>query len=91
MQHHSQPLPEDIRSALSGINSVINLLQAKLPMTSYVQALLAVARHEKRVGRLLREDMRLQFRRDEQKIIGVGCDLVARSSQSGLWPVGKSL
>jgi hypothetical protein len=25
---------------------VINLLQAKLPMTSYVQALLAVARHE---------------------------------------------
>jgi DNA-binding MarR family transcriptional regulator len=46
MQHHSQPIPDDIRSALSGINNVINLLQAKLPMTSYIQAFLAVARHE---------------------------------------------
>jgi hypothetical protein len=46
MQHHSQSIPDDIRSALAGIYNVINLLQAKLPMTSYVQALLAVARHE---------------------------------------------
>jgi hypothetical protein len=46
MQQHSQPIPDDIRSALSGIYNVINLLQAKLPMTSCVQALLAVARHE---------------------------------------------
>jgi hypothetical protein len=40
MQYHSQPIPDDIRSALSGINNVINLLQAKLPMTSYIQAFL---------------------------------------------------
>jgi hypothetical protein len=46
MQPTSQTISADIRSALSGINSVINLLQTKLPMTSYVQAFLAVARHE---------------------------------------------
>jgi hypothetical protein len=46
MQPTSQSMPDDIRGALSGINSVINLLQAKLPMTSYVKAQLAVARHE---------------------------------------------
>jgi len=39
-------MPDDIRSTLSGINNVINLLQSKLPMTSYIQAFLAVARHE---------------------------------------------
>jgi hypothetical protein len=39
-------MPDDIRSVLSGIYSVINLLQSKLPMTSHIQAFLAVARHE---------------------------------------------
>ena len=42
----TQSIPDDIRSTLSSINSVINLLQSKLPMTSYIQAFLAVARHE---------------------------------------------
>jgi DNA-binding MarR family transcriptional regulator len=46
MPPNSQPIPDDIRSALSGFNNVINLLQEKLPMTSYIQAFLAVARHE---------------------------------------------
>ncbi len=46
MQPATQSLPDDIRSTLSGINSVINLLQSKLSMTSYIQAFLAVARHE---------------------------------------------
>jgi len=46
MQYHSQPIPDDVHSSLSGIYNVINLLQSKLPMTSYIQAFLAVARHE---------------------------------------------
>ena len=46
MQPNSQSIPDDIRTTLSGINTVINLLQSKLPMTSYIQAFLAVARHE---------------------------------------------
>jgi hypothetical protein len=46
LQPATQSIPGDIRSTLSGINSVINLLQSKLPMTSYIHAFLAVARHE---------------------------------------------
>jgi DNA-binding MarR family transcriptional regulator len=46
MQPTSQPISDDIRSTLSGINNVITLLQSKLPTTSYIQAFLAVARHE---------------------------------------------
>jgi hypothetical protein len=46
MQPTSQSMTNDIRSELSGINNVINLLQTKPPMTSYIQAFLAVARHE---------------------------------------------
>jgi hypothetical protein len=46
MQSNSQSLPADTLGLLSGINNVINLLQTRLPMTSYIQAFLAVARHE---------------------------------------------
>jgi hypothetical protein len=46
MQPARQSIPDDIRISLSGIYNVINLLQSKLPMTSYIQTFLAVARHE---------------------------------------------
>ena len=46
MQPATQSIPDDIRSTLSGINNVINLLQSELPMTSYIQAFLAVPPHE---------------------------------------------
>jgi DNA-binding MarR family transcriptional regulator len=46
MQSASQSIAPDVRSTLSGINNVINLLSSRLPMTSYILAFLAVARHE---------------------------------------------
>jgi hypothetical protein len=46
MQPATQSIADDIHSSLSGIYNVINLLQSKLPMTSYIQCFLAVARHE---------------------------------------------
>jgi hypothetical protein len=46
MQSGTHPISPDIRSTLSGINNVINLLSSRLPMTSYILAFLAVARHE---------------------------------------------
>jgi hypothetical protein len=42
----TQSIAPDIRSTLSGIYNVIDMLNSKLPMTSYIQAFLAVARHE---------------------------------------------
>jgi DNA-binding MarR family transcriptional regulator len=46
MQSATHSIAPDIRFALSCINNVVNLLQSRLPMTSYIVAFLAVARHE---------------------------------------------
>jgi hypothetical protein len=36
MQHHSQSIPDDIRSALAGIYNVINLLKYRFPGSQVV-------------------------------------------------------
>ncbi len=42
MPFATQSIADDIHSSLSGIYNVINRLQSKLPMTSYIQAFLSV-------------------------------------------------
>jgi hypothetical protein len=46
MQSTSQSITPGISSTLSGVYRIIDMLQSELPMVSYVQAFLAVARHE---------------------------------------------
>jgi hypothetical protein len=46
MQSVTQSPATDIGSTLSGIYRIIDMLQSELPMVSYVQAFLAVAKHE---------------------------------------------
>jgi hypothetical protein len=41
-----QSITPDISSTLSGVYRIIDMLQSELPMVSYLQAFLAVARHE---------------------------------------------
>jgi len=46
MQPATQSIASDIGNTLSGVYRIIDMLQSELPMVSYVQAFLAVARHE---------------------------------------------
>jgi hypothetical protein len=46
MQSATQSITPDISSPLSVVYRIIDMLQSELPMVSYLQAFLAVARHE---------------------------------------------